>query len=181
MCRIARYETSPIVARMAALAVLNDMQHEEAIAEEGTAIVGKEIADCVRLPVQWISKHFKQHQQADSTKSGWLEEIDREITLQNEDSNKTNAESVFHLLKYYLGVCKNSAGVESAVEPLERMMAMRLGEGGELRRGLIFSLSWCTEHKQWQVIAELEKTVRGANKERSFLAVSGCGSSGASR
>ncbi len=169
LCRVARYDAAPTIARAAAIEILSAGEvpaDREALVLE---LVEREAGDSRRVPVQWIRRHVSLSQPSVEAESGWLGLIDAEILLHKKGTGQTNAEIAFGLLKYALENSRRSEGGESAFEPLRRMIDLRVDEGGAMHTALVFALSWSTEAEQWEAIKQLEDRYASQLREDRLL------------
>ena len=125
--------------------------------EWGEQILAQETQGSRRAPVRWLSQQFGlKDQNADELSDNWLASLDLEIELLKEETDDTDAELVYRLLKFYLVKCQQSESQLSTFEPLQRMVDLHTVQGGELRTALTFAITWSTLQKQWQTIEQLE-------------------------
>jgi len=156
LCRIARYEATSTIARMAALAILESEKIPVDRLDWGAEIVAEETLGSSRVPVQWIRLYLDRLREPAAVGNDWLERIDQEIGLYQENVSKTDVDVVFRLLKFYLAECQISEGRESSFEPLKRMIDLTVAAGGNLHNALVFAFSWSTGNQQWETIVRLE-------------------------
>jgi len=105
LCRIARYDSSPLLARTAALEILRSEIDPPASTEPEFAALATEIEGSRRVPVEWIRLYVDQLKQPEEIGEGWLPLIDTEIKLLEEESTETSGPLVRDLLQFHLDRC----------------------------------------------------------------------------
>ncbi len=169
LCRIARYEVSPTIARTAAVAILNSKKVAADRLAWAKLVVEQETSGSLRPPVQWIQLHFDRLQQPADAADAWLGHIDHEIDLLKKGESQTDVEVVFRLLKYELAECRLTGEQGSTFEPLRRMIDLRIDEAGEFRNAMVFALAWSTENEQWKTVEQLENHYADQLREDRLL------------
>lgn len=97
LCRIARFDPSPLVARHAAAAILRRGMSAAERNSLAAACLG-ELGTSERSPTAWIRLYFRELDDADSAGEEWLTAIDAEIRELSEQSPDTDFEIVRQLL-----------------------------------------------------------------------------------
>ena len=169
LSRIARYDSSPILSRNAALAILRLPALSRDQSARRVAILDKEIGPSHRAAVDWIRAHFEQLPDPKSFDKGWNGLISEELKLLEEEAGQNDAEIVFGLLKYYLKHCSRADSGESTIVPLMQMVNLSLREGVSLRNALVFAISWSMDNQQWDALSQLEENFADEIKQNRLL------------
>jgi len=156
LCRISRYDPSPLRARAASLRILRSELDTPAQPESEFAALVAEIEGSRRVPVRWIRLYVGQLKQPDQMSEGWLPLIDSEIDLFEEESVETSLSHVLGLLQYHLGLCARFSHQQLAFETLQRWVDMLIDQGGRENESLVPALFWVLENQQWETLEAVE-------------------------
>ncbi len=169
LCRIARYDQAPVLARKAALAILGMPRVSGDLLAKLVDISAEELGASERKSAIWIRAHLEEKAGSDDSDKRWIGLIDAEMELLKKDSEETNFGIVYGFLKYYLKQCLQVDRKASTYAPLSRMVDLHLREGGELQTALVFAFSWGMEHRQWNAIKQLEQRFDGELRQDRLL------------
>jgi len=166
LCRIARYDLSPLRARVAALKILQSELDPPTQPEAEFAALVAEVDESRRVPITWIRLCVEQLKHPDEMSEGWLPLIDSEIDLFEEESAETNLTNVLGLLQFHLGMCARFSHQQLAFETLQRWVDMLIEQGGRENESLVPALLWVLDHQQWETLEAVEahygKQIRGS-------------------
>lgn len=153
LCRIARFDPSPLVARRAALAVLDEPTKR--LADKATAC-RRELGASERTPVQWEALALQAAEPSDpkTIAAKQAEAIDAETALVKKNSPETTALILYELLEQHLDWCRRAELAAETTQALQRtvLLAADQADDGSTTTGLAWALRWIMEHKQWQVL-----------------------------
>ncbi len=184
MCRIARFEPAPLVARRAALAVLR-LKTDPAEQLSHAAVCLQELGASQRAPVEWIQLHFRELTAPQETIGPWREANQAEAALLSGSSAETAFSVVRELEQRQLDRCRELKLRDDAVDALAAITALIeeqwarthdpqfRGEGSDtlidlVRWGvdyrednarvaaLAWSLAWIIRSHEWDVLAPWE-------------------------
>ncbi|NOY29340.1 MAG: hypothetical protein GXP28_03935 [Planctomycetes bacterium] len=156
LCRIARYDPSPLLARTAALGILRSEMDPVVPTEPELAALATEIQGSRRVPVEWIRLYVDQLKQPDEMGEAWLPLIDTEIELLKEESTETSEPLVRDLLQFHLERCARFSHQNLAFETLERWVDMLIAQGARESESLVPALLWVLENQQWETLEAVE-------------------------
>lgn len=157
LCRIARYDPSPVLARRAALAVLGMPPVAGERSTRRREASSEELGASQRVPVNWIRAHLEEQSASTGSDNGWARLIAEETELLEHESEETNFDIVFGLLKYRLKQSVLVEGGDSSYVPLSQMVNLHLREGGDLQTALVFAFSWGMQHAEWDPLKQFEE------------------------
>jgi len=152
LCRISRFDPSPVLARQAALAIMNGSRPLAEGNVGSDEVVLREIGDSLRVPIRWLHVYLAELQDPSSVAARWSHLVDEEVSQFEHDSKETSGEIVFALLRHQLALCKKLEQSESAFSVLERIVSLLSGDDGSSRAALKFSLDWIRDYQQWPVL-----------------------------
>lgn len=162
LCRIARLEHIPGVARRAAISLL-----DQKFPAEGTpALVEacrQELQADARPAAAWIELWLREQSDRQATLADWNKAIDAEVKLLNDESPDTDFPTVFALLQRRLDVCNELKLVDETTAAL--LAIVDLMNKGEDRRqfdsSLVYAIGWVVDHERWDVLNQLYQKYRG--------------------
>ncbi len=170
LCRIARYDQSPILARKAALEVLaallsqSDRNQSLLGATEFARLVG-EVESSKRAPAEWIRLFLDHMNQPKKMGTGWLPLIDSELGLLKQQSDETDLSLVTSLLRFHLKLCDQFSQEELIFETMQRWVDLSISQGSSESESLIPALTWLLKNEQWKSFEMIES--RYASQLRS--------------
>ncbi|HCK42337.1 MAG TPA: hypothetical protein DHW22_11990 [Planctomycetaceae bacterium] len=185
LCRIARYDASPILSRQAAVAILGGkVKHSHRISNVRETILD-EIGDAESIPVQWLRMYLDQLQRPEFVNPKWLPLIDAELQLiqQEVEDEDFQLSTILEFLRFHLQLGVQANDSKSVFETLRRRIDLRdqtfddstnsiinaiewtdyekliyilYRQGGTSQIALAFGAVWAIEHQQWKVLDNLE-------------------------
>jgi tetratricopeptide (TPR) repeat protein len=157
LCRIARLEPAPAVARRAALTILG--RQPSAGGKLPVAACLQELSTSQRAPVAWIKLWLRELTDRRSTLADWSKAIDSEVGLLKEESPETTQEIVYTLLKRRLDLCNDLHLVDETTAALLQIVELFNDKEapGRFVVDLPWALKWIIEHKRWDVLEQVQK------------------------
>ncbi|QDT01025.1 tetratricopeptide repeat protein [Adhaeretor mobilis] len=159
IARVARFEASPEIARLAALQ-LTDM--DPAALKQAEQRVLQECGTSKRTPIEWIRLIFVELNSPAETVARWAAFIESEIELvATEGQDKTSSDIVYLLLDHELKLCNRLELLDETTASLVRSVELTsLTAAGspqlQRTRGLIYAIDWITENERWDVLEQFE-------------------------
>lgn len=154
LCRIARFDRSPIVSRKAALAIIQPRDPSDPRPTIDAAVVEQQLGTSSRSSSQWLRQFVAQQRDPAAAISGWKQIVGQEVGRAGKNGDTTN--EIMIGLHWNLADLYRQVGDEAAViASLDQMMSLT-GEGAD--EEIVFLLKWMTQNKSWSVLdAFLEK------------------------
>jgi len=156
LCRIARYDPSPRLARSAALAVLENRDTPVSRPAKFRSAILAEIGEAQSIPVQWLRTFASQLQQPSDVDARWLSWIDAELALVRQEAEDTDVAVALRLLRYHLELSLQAANPPAVFATLQRRVDL-LAERVDLLADLLTEPAESLGHAQ--VAAALDWTV----------------------
>lgn len=154
LARIARFDSSQRLARLAALAIM--MSPKQALSQRIDAVVS-EIGDSKRVAVVWLSVYVDQRRSPDGLDSRWMALIDAEIERLVEGAEDNELVSVFRLLRFHLDLSLRMSDPEAIFATLRRRTDLYVQQQrADQHAALENSLAWILKHDQWRALELLE-------------------------
>lgn len=176
LCRIARFEQSPHVARRAAMSVLAmDMSAEERATAAPQCLA--ELGSSERPPVRWIQLYLRELAEPEATTTEWAAANAAEMALLTGGSGETSFVTVYDLLDRHLKRCNDlKLGPETTAALLAIIELTEQSENdSQLELGLAWSLRWIIRNERWDVLEPVEDKyedeIRASRKLLYYVAV----------
>jgi tetratricopeptide (TPR) repeat protein len=156
LCRIARLEPSPLVARRAALTIL--ARQPAAKDKAPVAACQQELSSSQRAPVVWIKLWLRELNDRRGTLADWNMAIESELSLLKEESPETTQEIVYSLLNRRLDLTNDLHLVDETTAALLQIVDLfnEKQTPGRYVVDLRWALKWIIEHKRWDVLEQLQ-------------------------
>lgn len=169
MCRIARFESTGLIARYAALAILEKGFLPTARTAAAVEMLTAELGESAEVPIAWIGVYVAQLQAPEQIDPRWLTLIDAEIVLLADETNVTSETLTLTLLRRYLDFCDQLSDAKAIVAGFERSLDLKAGSSKARNARLIDALTWLTEREQWEALNLLEDRYSDALKSQRLL------------
>lgn len=148
LCRIARFDRSPIVSRKAALAIIQPKDPTDTRPTVDAAIIDQQLGVSSRASAQWLRQFVAQQRDPAAAISGWKHLLDQEIGRTGKNGDTTNEIQIG--LQWNLADLYRQVGDEAAVTTAIDQMMSLAGEGSD--DNIVFLLKWITHNKSWNVL-----------------------------
>jgi tetratricopeptide (TPR) repeat protein len=157
LCRIARYDASPMAARRAALAMLKRELPAETRQQASTACL-KELGSSTRPPVVWMQLYLRELDDPRATIAEWAAATAAEAELLTEKSPDTDFVTTYDLLERHLGKCNDLKLGDETTAALVAIVDLTIDEEqpDQLSAGLAWALRWVIKNQRWDVLAQVE-------------------------
>jgi tetratricopeptide (TPR) repeat protein len=156
ICRIARYDRSPLVSRMAALAIIRPpVEHQASRTPIDPAVVEHELGRSTRVATNWLRLYLAQRRDPAASVANWQPLIDAETKRLESSSGDTSAAIIVGLLWNLADVHRQVGDDQSMVAVLDHMIDL---DQDTVETTAIGLLTWLIDNKSWPVVdAFLEK------------------------
>src|SRR3954468_17464758 len=149
LCRIARYDRSPLVSRSAALAIIRPDDKPGSDSHIDPEVITRELGRSKRASAALLRQYLAQLRDPASSISAWTQLIEQETEKLHKNYGDTSGDIV-------LGLCWNLAdlhrqlGDRAALSSmLDRMIDLAADGSDETLASLI---EWLTEYKSWDAL-----------------------------
>lgn len=163
LCRLVRFEKSPIMSKLAALALISHTVPEEEVAARAQKIA-EAIASSTRPGAEWLRVYLKLQADPQAACAAWEALLDAELQARRDAPHTTRPEIVLalwqqqHWLYQQLGRDADAARAIGAIVELPDN-ASRLAE----------LMAWLLERKAWQGAVRLADKYAAQFEERPLL------------
>ena len=148
LCRIARFDRSPVVSRTAALAIIRPKDSSSTRTPIDSAVVEQQLAASTRAAATWLHQYLAQQGDPAASIAAWKQLIDQE-SARLEKNGETSNEIVLGL-EWNLADLYRQVGDRPAINAvLDRMMELA-DDGSD--KTIVRLLTWLTENQSWDVL-----------------------------
>jgi tetratricopeptide (TPR) repeat protein len=149
LCRIARFDRSPLVSRLAALAVIIPDDQEDTDRTIDPAAMSRELGASTRPAAIWLKQYVIQlHDPAASVK-GWQTLVDDELKRLSSNSDETSSRIATDLLWNLADVYRRLGDTKQLLGVVDQMMGV---SGDEADDVLTSTLKWLVDHQAWEAL-----------------------------
>ena len=158
LCRVARLEPSPRVARRAALAILKYQRPADGKLAVAEACL-HELGASDRAPAIWIQLWLREQADRAATLADWNAALEAEASLLNEESPDTSFDVVYALMKRRLDMCHELKLLDETTAALMRMVDLWGAENNaeQMSANLAWAMRWVIDHQRWDVLKQIEE------------------------
>jgi tetratricopeptide (TPR) repeat protein len=164
VCRIICYERSLLVAKRAALRLL-EARGGEAPKPELAATLQKGLGTCRRAPARWVLAWLQARQEPQAIAKLWTQLAAEEEGLLLRQPRDTSLPIVEDLLQFQIVALRKIDRGADAAGSVERWIKLRRGEPDELAR----LLNWLIDQKDWPATRIVEKRCQAMIAESADL------------
>jgi tetratricopeptide (TPR) repeat protein len=152
LCRIARFDRSPVVSRSAALEIIRPREFttKRMVLDADTA--ERELGDSSRVAAAWLRQYVEQLRDPASSVAPWQKFVDSETAKLEEGTDETNSEVVCGLVWNLADVHRQLDNTQLFSAAVGRMIDLDSDDSEDTTTRL---LAWLTKHKSWQVLDEM--------------------------
>ncbi|MEQ8836724.1 MAG: hypothetical protein RID07_07965, partial [Lacipirellulaceae bacterium] len=175
LARIARFDSSPSLAREAALQLAG--LEADAILQVASKIE-RECGSSQRAPVEWVRASLIEAKTPKAAVALWEHAIQAEMYRLEREGISQDTEwqrLAFSLLAHELKLCNRLELVDETTASLVRHVQLSQwilidGRRGETTQGLVHVLDWIIKNERWQVLKQIEtRYEEDIRKERKLI------------
>ncbi len=148
LCRIARFDRSPLVSRAAALAIIRPDETQSSGATDAEAIE-RELGHSTRVASVWLRQWLSQRRDPAAAVEGWLRLVDEESERLARNSSQTRGEVVLGLLWNLVGLYHQLGQPQPMMDTVDRMVALETDDPQQTQIDLV---EWFADHKSWDAL-----------------------------
>jgi tetratricopeptide (TPR) repeat protein len=148
LCRIVRFDRSPLVSRAAAVAIIRPKNASAARPPIEATMVDHELGASTRAAATWLRQYLAQVRDPAASIAGWKQLVEQETDRLEKNGETTN--EIIIRLDWNLAELHRQVGDQPAVTALlDRMMDLA---GDTSDDTIVNLLEWLTENKSWDVL-----------------------------
>ena len=150
LCRLARFEKSARMSKLAAIELIGSQKPGEPLKKEVAELVRRHLGGSRRIAAVWLLAWLRFCEDP-AAGSDWAELVDVEEALLRNSPAQTSPEIVAALLRFQVGRLKRLGRVDEAMGAVARLIRLEKGDA----ETLIALVEWLIEQKGWKAIDEL--------------------------
>jgi len=152
LCRIARFDRSPLVSRTAAVAVIWPDSKSARRAPIDPETIEREIGPSKRTAATWLRQASAQLREPSTVATNWQRFIDEEAARLEQNSDETSATILVGLMWNLADVYRRTENLPAMSQLVERMVAL---ENDNPEGVAVAILMWLVEEKSWTSVENL--------------------------
>jgi hypothetical protein len=149
LCRIARFDRSPIVSRTAALAIIRPNDAEAKRPKLEASQVDEELGGSTRTAAAWLHQYVAQLHDPPASIVEWKKLIDQESARLEKSTAETSNEILLGLLWNLADLYRQTGDQTALTGVLDRMLVLA-AEGSD--ETIVNLIVWLTQNKSWDVL-----------------------------
>ncbi len=151
LCRLARFERSPVLARYAALAIIGQGAPTDAAAWERRATtITKAVENSRRAPARWLLAYLQSQADPAAGLDKWAALVAEERKTQDEHPQQTNSQIVMELLRRQIDLLDRLGRADETAAVMHQMVLCERGDSASLTE----LIEWLVKRKAWSTIDE---------------------------
>ncbi len=151
LCRIARYDRSPLLARVAALAVIRPDDARPPTTPADPDVITRELGESTRTTADWLRQYRAQLRDPAGSLAQWQQLINNETKSLGLNGDDTSSEIVLGLLWNLADLHRQLNDRSALMVDVDRMIQL---DAEAADRTAINLLQWFVEQKSWDVVDE---------------------------
>jgi tetratricopeptide (TPR) repeat protein len=151
LCRIARFDRSPLVSRRAALAIIRPAEHAASTTPIDPEVIERELGDSTRESATWLRRYLEQLRDPAASAAFWDKLVEEEAARLEQHTDDTSPEIVIGLLWNLADVHRQTGDRQAMLGVIGRMVGLTTEESQSVVTELI---EWLMEHQAWDVLDE---------------------------
>jgi len=152
LCRIARFDRSPLISRTAALAVIWPDSKSARRAPIDPEVIDREIGPSMRTASTWLRQTAGQLREPSEVAATWQRFIDEEAARLEQNSEETSAEILVGLMWNLADIYRRTENQPAMSQLIEHMVAL---ESDNPEGVAVAVLMWLVEEKSWASVENL--------------------------
>ncbi len=158
LCRVIRFERSPLLSKWAAVWLLDSVVLGETPKDIVAEKIRKVLADSRRPAAQWILAWLRMKDDADAVGETWTKLVDVEQGLASRHSPETADELIERLVRFQIGWLRKLDRTDDAMLAVERLVDLERDDP----RTLSSLMNWLIAQKDWDSLRRVEERFKTA-------------------
>ena len=149
LCRIARYDRSPLVSRTAAMGIIRPAERPKVQARPDPEVIERELGASTRPAAMWLRQFLVQLRDPALSVVAWKSLIANESARLDKNMGDTSSDIVLGLSWNLADLYRQIGDQPALAIALDQMIGLA-AEGSD--ETLVSLLAWLTENKSWDVL-----------------------------
>ena len=152
LCRLVRYEKSPVLSKRAAIELVQLHAHDRPPNKELAERLSKGLKGSRQVAAAWPLAWLRFPEDAEKALAQWGKLVEAEHLLLAQSPTKTSPEIVAKLTRQHHQVLKKFGRPEQVAVATRRLMDLEKGNPATLAE----LLNWLVEQQEWESVKQLE-------------------------
>ncbi len=164
VCRAIRYDRSAVLAKTAALRLLEALAGET-VKPDLVSRLQKDLGNCPRPSAQWVLSWLQAREDPKALAAAWTRLVDEEEGRMLRQPRDTSLSIVEDLLRLQIAALRKADRGAEAAGSVERLIKLRRTDPAELAR----LLNWFIDQKDWSATRLVEERCQATIAESASL------------
>jgi tetratricopeptide (TPR) repeat protein len=151
LCRLVRFEKSPVLSKHASVGLLELLPHDGPPQKELADKLRERLAGSSRTGAKWLFTRLRFDDDAEAALADWSKLVEEEHALLQRFPARTSAPIVAKLVRVQIQWFNKFHQTEKAMAAMHRLVDLEKGN----QETLAALLDWLIEQKSWQMIDDL--------------------------
>lgn len=151
LCRLVRFEKSPLLSKFAAVEVLSRQPPDQPPTDETAAALRKNMGQGRRAATAWLAAYLRFRDDAAKALDEWGKLVDEEVAVLQRTPDQSHPQVVAALVRLQINWLAKLGRKEEAVAAMWRLIDLEKGDP----KGLGELLDWLVEQKAWDAIEKV--------------------------
>jgi hypothetical protein len=154
LCRLVRFEKSPVLSKQAALAIIENDPPDDAGWNRRTEAIQEALTRARRPGARWLEAHLAAHRDPAAALGEWSELAEAEGRTLRQHPRESHSQIVLALLRRQVELLDRLGRTDETGEVMRRMVLCERGESSTLRRkpkrSVSASWSFAEKARSWR-------------------------------
>lgn len=158
LCRLARFEQSHLLAKHAALAVINEpLPPGDEAWNKRSKLITRTLDRSNRTAARWLKTYVQARQAPDAALAEWKKLAELEEQTLEQFPQQSQNQFVMQLLRQQIDTLDRLGRTDDATKTMQKMVAIERGDSQSLTE----LVDWLAERKAWPIIDEVAAKFSG--------------------
>jgi len=165
LCRLVRFEASPVLAKRAALEIMSMGRPGELPSEKVVETLKAQLSDSHRPPAQWLMVYADSRGDPAAALTAWQKHVEAELQLLRRAPSQTDSRVAVAMLRLQINYLEKLHRNAEAVATMRRLIDLEKGDS----ETLVELIEWLLDQKAWSVIDEAATRFAARFEAHPFL------------
>jgi tetratricopeptide (TPR) repeat protein len=148
LCRLVRFERSPVLSKQAALAIIKQEPPDESAWNRRSETIRTGLVRARRPAVRWVEAYLKAHSDPAGELDAWSEITAAERQTLEQHPQETNSQIVLALLRSQVELLDRLGRGDETAAVMRQMVLCERGDSASLTE----MIDWLVDRKSWEMI-----------------------------
>jgi len=153
LCRLVRFEKSPVLSKCAAVEILRHRSFEQPPGAKLARTVRKNLAASRRPGAKWLDGWLNFAEDQEAALAGWNELVEAEQAVLKRSPEQSRPQIVAALIRCQIDWLSKLKGRKEATAAMRRLINLTPADGGSL----LELGNWLIEWEAWELVSEMEQ------------------------